>query len=263
MGKSVTVERLDDIAVVRLNRGGRANAMSFDIMDELSEAATSFRDDAGLGCVVLTGTSKIFSAGMDLRNELFDRLGEMSLADTRMLAEHGPRMARAWATIEAPTIAAIEGPCLAGGLALAAMLDFRVASMEARFGAPEIQVAHNMGWHSVPRLIRLVGVQATRRILLAGEEWTGEQAKSAGFADWLAEPGQALDEALGHARRIAGYPLAAARMIKRQIDASAHGDDFALSAFDKDQQIVAWLSDEFAEARAKFGAKRQVGFGID
>lgn len=252
MAEVVTIEHRGAIAIVRLDRGGRANAMSFAIMDALAEAARSLSGDGGLGAVILTGTRRIFSAGMDLRDEAFDRLDAMSLADKRTLAEHGPRLARAWAGLEMPTIAAIEGPCLAGGLALVAMCDFRLAARSARFGAPEVQVAHNMGWHSVPRLVRLVGVQATRRLLLAGEEWTAEDAARLGFADYLAADGTALDEAIVLAGRIASQPATATRMVKRQIDAAAHGDDWALSAFDKDQQIVAWMSDDFSAARAKF-----------
>lgn len=255
MPDAVTISRQGDIAIVTLDRGGRANAMSFAIMDALTEAAGSLEGDSGLSAVVLTGTGRIFSAGMDLRDEAFDRLGAMSLADKRALAEHGPRLARAWAGLEMPTIAAIEGACLAGGLALVAMCDFRVAARSALFGAPEVQVAHNMGWHSVPRLVRLVGVQATRRVLLAGEQWGAEEALRLGFADYLAEDGKALDVALDLAGRIAGQPAMATRMVKRQIDAAAHGDDWGISAFDKDQQIVAWMSEDFAAARARFTGK--------
>lgn len=255
MTDAVTIDRRGAVAVVTLDRGGRANAMSFAIMDALTEAARSLEGDAGLAAVVLTGTVRIFSAGMDLRDEAFDRLVTMSLAEKRALAEHGPRLARAWAGLEMPTIAAIEGPCLAGGLALVAMCDFRVAGCSARFGAPEVQVAHNMGWHSVPRLVRLVGVQATRRVLLAGEEWTAEEARRLGFVDYLAEDGMALTGALALAERIADQPAMATRMVKRQIDAAAHGDDWGISAFDKDQQIVAWMSEDFAAARAKFTGK--------
>ena len=61
------------------------------------------------------------------------------------------------------------------------MTDVRVAGAGARFGAPEVAVAHNMGWHSVPRLVRLVGVSATRRVLIAGEEWNADEAKALGF----------------------------------------------------------------------------------
>lgn len=255
MAEAVTVERRDKVAIVRLDRGGRANAMSFAIMDALADAARGLESDSGLAAVVLTGTAKIFSAGMDLRDAAFDRLGAMSLAEKRALAEHGPRLARSWAGLEMPTIAAVEGPCLAGGLALVAMCDFRVAGRSALFGAPEVQVAHNMGWHSVPRLVRLVGVQATRRLLLAGEQWSAADAERLGFADFIVEDGGALEEALALAERIAGQPAMATRMVKRQIDAAAHGDDWALSAFDKDQQIVAWMSEDFAAARERFGRK--------
>ena len=250
--QTVTIAREAGIAIVTYDRGGRANAMSFAVMDELASAALSFVDDNELRCVVLTGTDKIFSAGMDLSDPVFDRINEMSLQDKRHFSERGPRLGRAWAGIEVPVVCAIEGPCLAGGLALASMCDFRVASQSARFGAPEVQVAHNMGWHSVPRLIALVGVQATRRVLLAGEEWTADEARRLGFADEVCEAGGALAAAKQMADRIAGYPGLAVRMIKRQIDASAHALDYATSAYDKDQQLVAWMSDDFQAARAKF-----------
>lgn len=250
---AVSIERTQDgIAVVRLDRGGRANAMSFAIMDELAEAALSFVDDTALRAVVLTGTDRIFSAGMDLTDPFFDRLPDAPLEEVRHYSERGPRLARAWTSIEAPVICAVEGACMGGGLALAATADFRVASRAARFAAPEVQVAHNMGWHSVPRLVALVGVQATRRVLLSGEEWSGEEAHRLGFADKICEPGKAFDEAMALARRIASFPGMAVRMIKRQVDAAAHGQDVALSAYDKDQQMVVWLSDDFRQARQKF-----------
>lgn len=255
MTNSVTVEYEDDVAIVRLDRGGRANAMSFEIMSALTDAARRFEGNSDLGAVILTGTSKIFSAGMDLRDEAFDRLDDMSLSQMRELAEHGPRLARAWAGLEVPTVAAINGPCLAGGLALASMCDFRVAGADAVFGAPEVQVAHNMGWHSVPRLVSLVGVQPTRRILLIGEQWDAATALSLGFVDATGKAGGAFDTAMTLARRLAANPTMAARMVKRQIDAAAHANDWALSAFDKDQQIVAWTSQEFAAIRRQFTKK--------
>ena len=255
MEKIVSVERLNDIALVRFDRRGRANALSFSMMDELAAAARGFETDAGVRAIVLAGAPNIFSAGMDLADPAFERIAAMSFAERRMLAEYGPRLARAWAAIEAPTIAAVEGPCLAGGLALAAMCDFRVGAEGARFGAPEIEVAHNMGWHTVPRLVAILGVQATRRILMTGEEWSVEEAKAAGFVDWTADRGKALDRALEAARHIARYPAVAARMIKRQIEVAAHGFDWGLSALDKDQQVALWLSEEFAEARRRFAGK--------
>ncbi len=252
-GKTASIERTGEgIAVVRFDRGGRANALSFAIMDELAEVALSFVDDTALRAVVLTGTERIFSAGMDLGDPFFDRLPDAPFEEVRHYSERGPRLARAWTSVEVPVICAVEGACMGGGLALAAAADFRVTSRAARFAAPEVRVAHNMGWHSVPRLVALVGVQAARRLLLSGDEWSGEEAHRLGFADEVCEPGSALDQAIVMARRIASFPGLAVRMIKRQIDAAAHGQDVALSAYDKDQQMVAWLSDDFWKARQKF-----------
>jgi enoyl-CoA hydratase/carnithine racemase len=112
-----------------------------------------------------------------------------------------------------------------------------------------------MGWHTVPRLVAILGVQAARRILMTGEQWSVEEAKSAGLVDWTAAEGKALDRALEVARHIARYPAVAARMIKRQIEAAAHGLDWAVSALDKDQQVAVWLSEEFEAARRRFSDK--------
>ncbi len=78
--QTVTIAREAGIAIVTYDRGGRANAMSFAVMDELASAALSFVDDNELRCVVLTGTDRIFSAGMDLSDPVFDRINEMSPA---------------------------------------------------------------------------------------------------------------------------------------------------------------------------------------
>lgn len=255
MENAVTINLENEIAVIRLDRGARANAMSFEIMAALTQAAQSLEDEINLAAVVLTGTDKVFSAGMDLRDETFDRLDDMSLSEKRALAEHGPRLARTWAGLETPTVAAIDGACLAGGLALAAMCDFRVAGANALFGAPEVQVAHNMGWHSVPRLVNLVGVQPTRRLLLLGEQWDARTAMALGFVDAACDAGRTFDKAMDLARTLQANPRMAARMVKRQIDAAAHGDEWALSAYDKDQQIVAWMSEEFSEVRRRFSKK--------
>ncbi|MCT8972522.1 enoyl-CoA hydratase/isomerase family protein [Microbaculum marinisediminis] len=252
---AVSVERRDRVAIVRLDRKGRANALSFAIMDALAEAARGFETDTDLAAVILTGADDVFSAGMDLRDPAFARLDDMALAELRALAGLGPRMARAWAGIEAPTVAAIEGPCLGGGLALAAMCDFRVAGPDARFGAPEVAVGVNMGWHSVPRLTALVGAQATRRLLLIGEEWTAEDALRLGFADRIADEGAALDAALAMAATLAARPATATRMVKRQIDAAAHGLDLMASATDMDQHALTWLSEDFRAALKRFGKR--------
>lgn len=251
----VTIERRDRIAIVRFDRGGRANAMDFAAMNALAEAASGLQKDRDLAAVILTGAANVFSAGMDLRDPAFRRLDGMDLAELRHLAAKGPAMCRAWAGIEAPTIAAIEGPCLGGGFALAAMCDFRVAAEGARFGAPEVSVGVNMGWHSVPRLVGLIGAQAARRVLLIGERWIAAEAIAAGFLDRLAPDGAALDGAIELAATLARQPTEALRMTKRQIEAAAHGLDWMASALDSDQHALAWLGEDFRRSLAAFARR--------
>lgn len=253
---AVTVERRETVAIVRFDRQGRANALDFAMMDALTETARGFEGDTETTAVVLTGAPAIFSGGMDLRDPAFADLDRMSLGELRALAEHGPRMARAWAGIDIPTIAAIEGPCLAGGLALAAMCDFRVAGRAARFGAPEVAVGLNMGWNSVPQLVGLIGAQATRRLLMLGAEWEAAEAERLGFADRIAADGAVLDAALDMAGALASRPAMPTRMVKRQIDAAAHGLDWMASALDLDQQALAWLSEDFRRAIRRFGTPK-------
>jgi enoyl-CoA hydratase len=251
----VTVDRRGAVAVIRFDRKARANALSFEIMQALTAAARSFEDDTETAAIVLCGAPTVFSGGMDLKSEVWDQLPGMSTAQRRRYSALGPRLSRAFMALEPVTIAAIEGPCYAGGMALAAMCDFRVAGREATFAAPEVAVGLNMAWHSVPRLVRLVGAQATRRLLLTGATWDTAEAERLGFLDAVADPAGAETVALAMAEAVAARPRVATRMVKRAIEATLHGGDIAWSAADGELQLVNWQSPEFAAARANLTKK--------
>lgn len=256
MAKTVSVERRGPIALVRFDRQGQANALSFEIMKELTAAARSFEDDVETAAIVVAGAPRIFSGGMDLKAGVWDELPSMSIAEQRRLASLGPRLSRAFMSLEPVTIAAMEGPCFAGGLALSAMCDFRIAGRSATFAAPEVAVGLNMAWHSVPRLVRLLGPQATRRLLLTGARWDSGEACRLGFLDAVVDDGGAEAAALAMAHDIASRPRTATRMVKRAIETAMHGGDVAWSAADGELQVVNWRSDEFAAARRALKARK-------
>jgi enoyl-CoA hydratase/carnithine racemase len=104
----------------------------------------------------------------------------------------------------------------------------------------------------VPRLAGLVGAQATRRLLMLGEEWSSDEALRLGFIDRIADDGKVLDAALDMAATLGGRPAMPTRMVKRQIDAVAHGMDWMTSALDKDQHALTWLSADFQTAMKRF-----------
>ncbi|MDQ4060830.1 MAG: enoyl-CoA hydratase/isomerase family protein [Pseudomonadota bacterium] len=254
LGRSgcVTVEQRGALAIVRFARAeSRANPLSAAVMRDLIEAARSFDDDARTGAIVVTGRPETFSAGLDLRDPETAELTSADLDRRRVLADAGRRLLEALSGLAPVTVAAIEGPCLGGGLALAATLDFRVASGNALFGAPEVAVGLSMGWGSLAHLSAVAGVQATRRLVLAGERLTAEQALAAGLVDRIAEEGGALEAACEFARRVAALPLAPLRMAKRAIAAIVQAGG-AATALDVDQFVAAAGSEQFSETLGTF-----------
>jgi enoyl-CoA hydratase len=116
------------VGMVRLDRGDAINALSPEVMRQLRAAAQSFEDDVGTSVVILTGNARVFSAGFDLKDEEGRTRHKLGLGERRAALRIGPRMCRAWWEMEQVTIAAIEGPCIGGGVALAASLDFRFSA---------------------------------------------------------------------------------------------------------------------------------------
>jgi enoyl-CoA hydratase len=119
------------IGIVRLDRSDAINALSPEVMRQLRAAAQAFEDDAATSVVILTGNARVFSAGFDLKDEEGHARAKLGLGEQRAALRIGPRMCRAWWDMEQVTIAAIERPCIGGGVALAASLDFRFCGKSA------------------------------------------------------------------------------------------------------------------------------------
>ena len=248
----VSIERRERLAIVRFARpDARVNPLSLALMRDLIEAARAFDEDADTAAVVLTGRPEAFSAGLDLRDPETGALASADLDRRRALAAIGRRMLDAWSGLAPVTVAAVEGPCLGGGLTLAAVLDFRTAGRSAEFGAPEVPVGLNMAWGSLAHLVALVGVQATRRLVLADERLTAAEALGLGLVDRVADDGAALDAACAYAERLAGLPVAPLRMAKRAIAALIQASG-AATALDADQFVAAASSEAFAASLRSF-----------
>ncbi len=150
------------IAVVRFDRGDGINALSPDAMRQLTDAARSFDDDDKTTVVILTG-ARTFSAGADLKSEERRSQASMDVGALRRHLRLGPRLTRAWYEMEQVTIAAIEGFCIGGGIALAVALDFRIMARDAHIRVPEIGLGMNMSWQSVPRMRQLLVPARTKQ----------------------------------------------------------------------------------------------------
>ena len=248
----VTIERQDRIAIVRFDRGTRANPMSAALLRELTKAARSFEDDDTLAAVVLTGTAENFSMGADLKDPEREVSRSWPMSRRRLAMQAGGKMCRAWEELEPLTIAAIEGWCVGGGAAISVACDLRVSSRSATFYVPEIERGMNLSWGAVPRITHLVGPAKAKRIIILSEKIPAATAQDWGLVDQLSEPGASLQDALALAHRAASMPPVQLRMIKQAVNASAGALDRAASHADFDQFALAALSGDFEEGVKSF-----------
>ncbi len=181
-------------AVLTMNRPERRNALNRALIEALSASFGRARDDSAVRCVVLTGAGPVFCAGLDL-GELQEALQVKAESPVWENALVLARLYDLIYTLPKPTIAAVNGPALAGGAGLVTVCDLAVATLEARFGYPEVRrglVAAMV----MPHLLRHVGERMARYLLLTGEMIDAETAEEAGLITQAVPAGHLRDQAL-------------------------------------------------------------------
>jgi len=163
--------------------------------------------------------------------------------------------------MEQITIAAIEGFCIGGGVALAVALDFRVMGSDAHLRVPEIGLGMNMSWQSVPRMLHLIGPARTKQaVILADQRITAGEAYEWGLVEQVANPGKAFDVAMELAWKVAAQPPLSVAMTKLTVNRLAHALDDLASHMDVDQFALASLTEDHREGVAAFPERRKPRF---
>jgi enoyl-CoA hydratase/carnithine racemase len=210
----IEVARDGEVAVIRLNRPEKLNAISTEMERALHKALVSNEVRAS-GAVILAGEGRAFSAGADI-SEFEGRSPEDVLRyynDTGGVYEE-------LAALPQPTIAAIHGYCLGGALELALALDFRIADDSAVFGFPEVSLGILASSGGLHRVTRLLGPARAKELFLLSERFGADDARRAGVVTEVVEEGKALDRALEIAARLAALPRDAVAVTKQAIDAA-------------------------------------------
>jgi methylglutaconyl-CoA hydratase len=196
-------------AVLTLNRPDKRNALSRALIAELTAAVDRAAADPAVRCVILTGAGPAFCAGMDLdelRNTLTDS-GNQIWADAHALSALYDLIY----TLPKPTIAAVNGPAVAGGAGFLTVCDLAIAVPTAKFGYPEVRrglVAAMV----MPHLLRHVGERAARWMLLTGELIDAAEAKRIGLVNDVVDATKLMDTAHAWAKYCAeGGPKALAK----------------------------------------------------
>lgn len=258
--KNLSVENDGRVAVVRFDRGDNLNALSMEIMAELIEVARSFEDDPETVAVVLTGSERAFSAGIDLRDPRLMEAMRAPLGLRRRLLNQGPKMCRAWEEMEQVTIAAIEGHCVGGAVSLAVSCDFRIIGRGSIFRVPELALGMNMSWQTLPRLVHLVGPERAKEIVILGEKIGSEQALNWGLAGDAADDGRVLAKAVELAKKVAAMPPLPVKMTKQAINEVTNALDRSASYMDTDQFMLCQMTEDHTEAVSAFLSKRKPAF---
>lgn len=259
IGEFIRIVRDGAIAVITLDRGDGRNALSRQLILELTQAARTFADDLETHVVILTGRGA-FTAGADLKDPAIARDKPPGLLERRHMIKIGPDLCDAWEQVEQVTICAIEKYCIGGGVALAGACDFRIAARDAHLRLPEIPLGMNMSWRAVPRLVSMIGPARAKRFVIFGERVEAGEALEWGLVDAVAESGQALDCARDWAEALAKLPPNAVRMTKQSINAISGALHHATTYMDLDQYALAATSEDHVEALRAFLEKRTPRF---
>lgn len=196
----VILERpAEGVALVTLDRPERRNALSIALRDELADRLDELAADESVKVVVIAGRGPVFSAGFDLRE--FERAMEDAELGDRLWAS-SDRYHRTVLTFPLPTIAAVGGPAVAGGMDLAVMCDLRVASTTATFSHPE----HTFGDVVYGPLRDLVGGAMARELCMTGRMLDAREAFEIRLVNAVVEPEEVLDRALEMAVAVAAGP---------------------------------------------------------
>lgn len=186
----------DCVGLIHLNRPKSLNALCDALMHDLNDALEKFNADSSVGCIVLTGSSKAFAAGADIKEMQNKTYTECINSN---FLSHWTRVAEN----RKPIIAAVNGFALGGGCELAMMCDIIYAGDKAQFGQPEILLGTIPGAGGTQRLTRAVGKSLAMELVLTGNRINAETALRAGLVSKVVGRDVLVDEAVKTAETIA------------------------------------------------------------
>ncbi len=251
---TLEVEVTGNRGTLTLNDPDHLNPLSSHCLREIASAARWFDTHHDLKVVVVTGRGRAFSAGADV--SAFEAGGAAQEMHPRDDADAGRLMAEAMEAMRAVTVARINGPCVGGGLVLAATCDLRVAVDDAVMFIPEIDLGIPLAWGGIPRLVREIGPTLTKELVMTCRRFTPEEARSLGFlnrvvpADRLDAEVEELVACLAEKPR---HPVQATKRHVNAVTAAMVGVDRAWS--DVDSLMTALRDPEGRESARRYLAR--------
>ncbi len=249
----VLYERQENIAWLTFNRPEALNALNTEVNLALTDCLNRAEADPEVRVIILKGSgNKAFVAGADIKEMM-----TMSAMEAR---EHAIRAKKVTDTIwnlKKPVIAAIQGFCLGGGLEYALACDLRIATENAKFGLPEINLGIMPGGAGTQRLARLVGLTKAKELCLTGGMIDAGQALTLGILNAVCPQDTLLSEAAALAKKIASKSPHAVTLIKSSINKGTEMDLESAALFEIDCFGLCFSTDEQKEGMQAFVSKKK------
>src|SRR5437867_2663552 len=201
----------NNICIITINRPDKLNALNKIVMNELSEAIDEVYNNNEIKSAIITGAGiKSFVAGADISEFI-----GLSVDEGKALSKKGQDLFFKIENAAKPIVAAVNGFALGGGCELAMACHFRIASENAKFGQPEINLGLIPGYGGTQRLVQLIGRGRALELLLTGEMIDAETALKYGMVNHVVKQGEAVNKAKQIVQTILSKaPLAVGRCIK-------------------------------------------------
>ena len=251
---NVKYQSLKNLALITIDRAEKHNAISLQTLEELNQAVDFAATDSAIGVIAITGAGgKAFASGSDL-NEVLDRDLKKALEPIiQGLADKLERLPK-------PTIAAIDGICMGGGLEVALGCDLRVATRHSKFATPEGKLGLIPGGGATARLPRLVGRGWGMEMLLMGETIDAERALQIGLITRLVEADELIPELMRMAEHLSTFAPFVPRTMKAMVHFGMEASLAGALMLEKYAQGALVQTEDKTEGLNAFLEKRKPNF---
>jgi enoyl-CoA hydratase len=255
-GAGLRISHDGRVATVTIDRPDVLNALNTALLEELLATLGDLGGDPGVGVVVLTGEGeRSFIAGADIK----EMAGKTPL-EARAYSELGQEIAHRLETMRKPTIAAVNGYALGGGCEMALACDVRLASENAQFGQPEINLGIIPGWGASQRLARATNIGYAKELILTGRMVDSAEALERGLVQHVYPPAELMPATMRLAAEMASKSPVALYYAKEATNRALHGDIGGNLVHEADLYSLMFSTDDAREGLNAFVEKRQPSF---
>ena len=250
--ETIICEREGNVATVTLNRPDSLNSINSKLATELEAAFKEFDEDNSIRAVIVTGAGRAFCAGRDIK--------EISETEPPLVRRRSTYF-EAIENTRKPVLAAINGLAVGGGLEIALVCDFRIASEGATFGFGEVKIGVVPLGGGAIRLPRLIGIGKAKELLYFGNQIDAQEAYRIGLVNKVVAAEKLMDEAKNWMRELAERPPVALEMLKSMVNIGMQMDSLA-SALDFEQKCgsILFQTEDMVEGTRAFVEKRKPVF---